>query len=173
MSKTAKQILDRAFYLAGIKQEGIDLTDDEYNSGIDHLNALFNKDWAEGLNYPRAELSVTTDDTNLAAWSEDYIQNTVALRLCAEFNKPIPGALPAMAEDALRAVEKISVNIPTPYYSSILPTGGGENGFWSRIKYFGKQGEDDLVDGNSSTVRNEEGDALENETGVQNLIEDV
>ena len=78
-----------------------------------------------------------------------------------------------MAEDALRAVEKIAVKIPTPYYSSILPTGGGENGFWSRLKYFGRQGDDDLVDGNSSNILNEEGEVLEDETEVRSLLEDI
>jgi hypothetical protein len=40
MAKTIQQVLDRAYFLAGIKQEGIDLTDSEYESGIDHYNVL-------------------------------------------------------------------------------------------------------------------------------------
>ena len=173
MAKTIQQVLDRAYFLAGIKQEGIDLHDSEYESGIDHYNVLVAKGWADGLNYPWAEVSNVTDSTNLKTWSVDYIQCTLALRLCAEFNKNIPQSLPSMQDSALRAVEKQCVNIPAPYYSSILPTGGGENSFWSRSKYFGRQNEDDLSDGNSSKLRDEEANVLEDQTEVRSILEDL
>jgi hypothetical protein len=172
MAKTINQVLDRAFFLAGIKQEGIDLTESEYDSGIDHYNVLIAKDWAEGLTYPRAEVTALTDSTHLPTWAIDYIQCTVALRLCAEFNKNIPQSLPGMQDSALRAVESVSVRIPTPARSSILPAGGGEGGMWTNNKYFGNQSEGDLTDGNGSKLRDEQDSVLEDEAATS-ILEDL
>lgn len=168
MGKTIKQILDRAYYKAGIKQEGIDLTSSEYTEGINEYNDLIKADWASGLNYTCAEVSAQTDDTHLPSWANSYIQNSLAMSFCAEFNKPVHPLLPAQYEVSLRQVEKMTVKIPTPYYSSIMPAGGGNSAFYNRQKYFGNPGADDLIDGNGSILQDEEGRPLEDEVQAVN-----
>ena len=173
MGKTIKQILDRAYFKAGIKQEGIDLTTSEYDEGINEYNNAIKEDWASGLCYTCSEVSAQTDDTYLPSWCNGYMEAELAMRFCAEFNKPVPVALPGLHEKSLRAVERMVVTIPEPYYSSILPVGGGEAGFISQSKYFGRQGDDDLIDEGGSTLTNEEGEPLEDETGVNTLNGDL
>ncbi len=169
MGKTIKQIIDRAYYKAGIRQEGLDLTASEYTEAIAEYNNMIKEDAIDGLNYQASEVSDQTDDTHLPSWANGYIESGMALRACSEFNKPVPAMLPDIHEKSLRVMEKMTVELVTPYYSSILPTGSGESNFYSRSKYFGRQGDDDLVSQNGSKIQNEKGEVLENSTQVNTL----
>lgn len=172
MSKTVKQLIDRAFYKAGIKQEGIDLTADEYAAGVDMYQTQVDTDEAEGLVYGAAEATSETVDSNLPGWAVEYMQNAIALKAVSEFNKPVPPGLGEMFDKSLRAVERIVVTIPTPYYSSILPSGSSRDSVYSSRKYFGDQGADDIYGAHGGAIRDEEGNIIEDETQVNSLLGD-
>lgn len=161
MAKTAKQIIDRAASKIGVKRAGVDLSEDEYDSFISEMNNTMFGYAVDGLNFGYSEVSSTSDEVTIPFWSYGFIENILALRMAVDFNAPIPPGLPAIIEKEIETAETALVRVPVVSYPDILPTGSGDNGFFSQSKYFEDATKLDIEDLNGSTIRDQEDDPIQ------------
>ena len=127
MSNTAKQVIDKAAFKAGIKILGVDLTSAQYTDFIDSLNDMMSELDIDGYRFGYTVISAQTETVTVPDYALSFVKTRLALKLCSD-NRIEPSVILVGEAEAsskiierFRSKEKLPVSFP-----DTLPMGGSD-----------------------------------------------
>ena len=103
---TIQNIVDRALVKAGVKDVDQDAEPSDQATVIDELNDMM-LEWHQlGIWAKYTPVSAIGDPNTAYSWMRGVMKNFLAIRICPEFQRPVPEALAAIAGKQWKMVTK-------------------------------------------------------------------
>ncbi len=160
---TAEEVLNRAFSKAGIKRAGIDLTDDEYATGIDVMNDLLTQ-WASiGISLGYTRVTVRTDEVTVQNWALKVLKSNLAPLIAGEFERPLTTIMIGEASGDFKLLLQRKVQLDETYLPDTLPVGSGNNpdNLVGNGNFFPDQDFNDILTASGQSMKNEQGKQID------------
>ena len=164
MSQTAEFTITRAFSIAKIKKDNIDIEPNEMNDGISTYNNLIAQLQIDGVTFGASKVDDKEDDTEVPDWAQEMIETQIAIRLADEFNRPVTSVLAARTSRALKAVMRMVRRQRQSAFPNTLPVGSGNYSIFGRTsKFFPDRDCGDIRSANNDFMLDDQGQVIQNE----------
>lgn len=141
----AREIINRAGSLIGVKRANVDLPDSDLAAGLDQLQDWLVERQIAGVKFPSRYPTTLDDDLMEPDWTRSYIKTSLAMRLAGEFTIQPNVTLLEQMRMAKNAVYQRLFSDMTVTLPDTLPVGSGNvtYGDWWREFYLSSY--DDVV----------------------------
>lgn len=123
--QTALKVISTAFSLIKVKTAGVDLDDNEIETGIETLNDMMTEQAADGLMLGYSVIEDKNDIVTVPDWSLRAVKTNLAILLAAEFEGQVTPELVSSATQSFTAIKNRSVEIGNVAFPDTLPVGAG------------------------------------------------
>ena len=156
---TAKQVLDRVFSKARVKRAGVDLTDDDYDTGIDVMNDWFTQLASIGLSLRYTRVSKQADEVTVQDWVLKVLKSNLTPLIAGEYDKTITPIMIGEAAGDYRFLLQRKVTLDETYFPDTLPTGSGNNpdNQTGNGNFFPDREFNDILTASGQSMKNERG----------------
>ena len=145
---TIANVIDRALEKAGIKDPSQDAETEDVSTALDELNDMMHEWHQNGmwLNYTEAEAS--TDRNTAHRYAHGAMKTFLALRLCSEYQRPVPQTLAAAAVEQKALLSNQNSEFAPTAFPGTFPRGEGnistDFGRYHYDDFYYEEGQDDL-----------------------------
>ena len=123
---TANKILTRAFSRAGIRDAESAIEPNEIQDGLDLLNDM-GSNWEQIHHLGFSPVANVTDEVRIPRYANEAFIDSLAIKLCTEFSKPVSPSLAGSAKMSLSGMLVANVNLSDVDMPSTLPLGSGNH----------------------------------------------
>ena len=143
---TAISAINRALAILTIKSGETELTDNEKDDALIHLNAMMMEWDALGYHLGYLNPQTTDDEMGVPDWSQTAIWYNLAVRIAPEYGKAVEPSIEFHARNGMKSIMTKTMDPIFTVYPSILPTGAGNSGCSGyNAKFFGDRTKNDLL----------------------------
>jgi len=156
---TAKEVLDRVFSKARVKRAGVDLTDEDYDTGIDVMNDLMTQ-WASiGISLRYTRVSKQGDEVTVQDWALKVLKSNLTPLIAGEFDKTITAVMIGEAAGDFKLLLQRKVTLDETYLPDTLPVGSGNNpdNRTGNGNFFPDRDFNDILTASGQSMKNERG----------------